>query len=219
MGQGGTGGAGARQSDPRRPSTPKSSRSLAAVVPQGLAISVVDINDPHRCTKMSTDETVAAAYRDHAAAIRGKALQLTRDPELAADITQEAFLRLFLEVQAGRAPDNIAAWLYRTSANLIVSRARRTAVAHRFAPRLLRDDEPVQPEAIAVLRETREEVNRVLSSLSTTDRAALILAAHGATGLEIADRLGRSHVAARTLLSRARGRLRTAAAGATPFAA
>jgi len=167
---------------------------------------------------MSTEEKVAAAYRDHAAAIRGKALKLTRDPEAAADVTQEAFLRLFAEAQAGRMPDNVVAWLYRTSANLIASRARRAAVADRFAPRLLRDDEPSQPEAVVVLRETRQEVRSVLASLSGTDRAALLLAANGATGLEIADRLGRSHDAARTLLSRARGRLRTAAASTTPFA-
>jgi RNA polymerase sigma factor (sigma-70 family) len=152
-----------------------------------------------------------ASFRDHASAIRGKALQMTRDPEVAADVTQEAFLRLFVEAQAGRLPDNVGAWLHRTSANLIVSRARHAAVEHRFAPRLVRYDGPAEPDAIAVLQEERHELEAALATLSATDRAALLMAAHGATGPEIARHLGRSHLATRTLLSRARRRLRTAA--------
>lgn len=158
----------------------------------------------------TVEKTVEGSYRDHAAAIRGKALQLTRDPEMAADVTQEAFLRLYLEARAGRMPDNVSAWLYRTSANLIISGARHAAVAHRLAPRLVNDDEPTQPEAIAVLRESHDELDAALARLPAPDRAALVLAAHGATGRELAHYLGRSPIAARTVLCRARRRLRTA---------
>ena len=88
----------------------------------------------HRCDPSAISEVIAAAFRDHSAAIHGTALRSTRDPELAADVTQEAFLRLVVEAQAGRFPDNVGGWLYRTSANLIISRARRAAVARRLAP-------------------------------------------------------------------------------------
>ena len=84
--------------------------------------------------------------------------------ELAEDETQEAFLRLFTEVQAGRIPDNVRAWLYRASANLVVSRARRAAVARRFAPSLVRFDGPAQPDALAVLSEEQEEVRLALDA-------------------------------------------------------
>jgi len=168
---------------------------------------------------VTNDEIIAQAYVDHAAAIRGKVLQMTRDPEVAADITQESFLRLFVETQAGRLPDNIGAWLYRTSSNLVVSRARHAAVAYKFAPRLVRDDEPAQPEAIAILHESQLEVRIRLSGLSSADRRALVLAAHGASGREIASDLGRSHMATRALLSRARGRLRQTAAEGVQVAA
>lgn len=157
---------------------------------------------------MSIEEVVEGSFRDHAAAIRGKALQMTRDPEVAADITQESFLRLYVEARAGRMPDNISAWLYRTSANLIVSRARHTAVAHRFAPRLVGDDRPAEPDAIAVLREAQDELVAILAMLPAQDRMALVMAAHGATGREIARRLGRSELATRAVLCRARRRLR-----------
>ena len=165
---------------------------------------------PPACPAEAIGEVVAAAFRDHAGAVQGVALRTTHDPELAADVTQEAFLRLLVEAQAGRIPDNVGAWLFRTSANLIVSRARRAAVARQHAPKLVRYDGPAEPDHIAVLREERNELRLALASLSATDRIALLMAAEGATGEEIACHLGRSHGATRTLLSRARGRLRTA---------
>ncbi len=158
----------------------------------------------------SGGQSIAAAFRDHSAAVRGNALRLTRDPEAAADVTQEAFLRLVLEAQAGRFPDNVGGWLYRTSANLIVSRARRAAVARRLAPRLLRSEGPAEPDAIAVLQEQHHELRTALATLSGVDRVVLLMAAHGATGEEIACHLGRTQGATRTLLCRARGRLRAA---------
>ena len=54
-------------------------------------------------------------------------------------------------------------------------------------------------------------LDSALARLSLADRTALVLAAHGATGEEIARRLGRSHAATRTLLSRARQRIRATA--------
>lgn len=168
-----------------------------------------------RITALGRDDTggqsIAAAFHDHSAAVRGNALRLTRDPELAEDVTQEAFLRLVLEAQAGRFPNNVGGWLYRTTANLIVSRARRAAVARRLAPRLLRSEGPMEPDAIAVLQEQHHELTAALASLSAVDRVVLLMAAHGATGEEIAGHLGRSQGATRTLLCRARGRLRAAA--------
>jgi len=171
-----------------------------------VVVPGTDARDPS-----ALNEMIAAAFRDHWAAIHGTALRATRDPELAADATQEAFLRLLTEGQAGRFPDNVGGWLYRTTSNLIVSQARRAAVARRLAPRLLRSDGPAEPDAIAILQEQHHELQIALASLSAVDRVALLLAAHGASGEEIARHLDRSRGATRTLLSRARGRLRTAA--------
>ena len=86
------------------------------------------------CAPAATGEVIAAAFRDHSAAIYGTALRSTRDPEIAADVTQEAFLRLVVEAQAGRLPDNVGGWLYRTSSNLIISRARHAARSARSWP-------------------------------------------------------------------------------------
>ncbi|MEO5940791.1 MAG: sigma-70 family RNA polymerase sigma factor [Candidatus Limnocylindrales bacterium] len=156
------------------------------------------------------NELVADAYRDHAAAIHGTALRSTRDPDIAADVTQEAYIRLLGEAQAGRFPKNVRAWLFRTSANLIVSRARRASVARRLAPRLLDWTGPAQPDEIVLDREDRRTLARALARLTTTDRMVLMLAANGLTGAELASALDRSPGATRTLLCRARIRLRAA---------
>jgi RNA polymerase sigma-70 factor (ECF subfamily) len=154
--------------------------------------------------------SITAAYEAHASAIYGLALRSTRDPELAADVTQEAFLRLITEGQRGRYPDNVGAWLYRNSSNLIISGARRASVARRFAPRLVSRDEPDGPESITLGQEQHRELVAALATLSVDDRLALVLSAQGAAGEEIATHLGRSHAATRTHLTRARARLRLA---------
>jgi RNA polymerase sigma-70 factor (ECF subfamily) len=160
----------------------------------------------------AVSDFIAAAYEQHEARIHGMLLGATRDPELAADVTQEAFLRLLGEARAGRYPDAPGAWLYRTASNLVVSRARRAAVARRFAPRLLRRDDTPDPESMALEHERSRSMHAVLATLPMTDRTALLMAAQGLTGEEIAAHLGKSHGATRTLLFRARERLRDAMA-------
>jgi RNA polymerase sigma-70 factor (ECF subfamily) len=153
-------------------------------------------------------DLVAAAFRDHWAMVRATALRMTRDPEVAADIAQDAFLRLVTETKAGRVPDHVGSWLYRTSSNLVISRARHAAVARRAEPALLRQDQPAEPHAIASMRERTTDLASALSRLPEVERRALLMAAEGASGEEMTATIGRSACATRTLLCRARKRLR-----------
>ncbi len=156
----------------------------------------------------AAEDLVTTAYLEHAAAIRGVAQRITRDPEVAADATQEAFLRLFVEIRAGRVPDNVPAWLYRTCSNLIISGARHETVVRRTAPRLVRLDTPGEPDAEVVQREQDTTVQRALATLPADYRSAVVMAAQGASSPDIARKLGRTDAATRTLLCRARSRLR-----------
>jgi DNA-directed RNA polymerase specialized sigma24 family protein len=87
-------------------------------------------SDPKRSQAMPVDGPgnppvcLETLYLAHSAALRGRLLALTRDPAVADDLASEAFLRLAVELAAGRAPD-ARAWLYRVGSNLVVSRARR----------------------------------------------------------------------------------------------
>ena len=151
---------------------------------------------------------IEAAWTAHRAPLVRRLTALTRDPEVAQDLAQEAFLRLTREVEAGRVPDDPAAWLHRVAANLAASRGRHLTVVDRRVGELARPDSPPTPEALAVQAETSAALRSALDELSSTDRDALLLAAHGYRGHEIAASLGRSPGATRTLLCRARTKIR-----------
>jgi len=68
--------------------------------------------------------------------------------------------------------------------------------------------EPRSPESIVVGGELAAQVEALVGELSTTERRAVLLAADGARGREIAAAVGRTPAATRTLLCRARAKLR-----------
>ncbi|MEO8470262.1 MAG: sigma-70 family RNA polymerase sigma factor [Chloroflexota bacterium] len=177
-----------------------------------MSSAIGQVGGPPTVGILYPDEFVTDAHRAHAAMAYAVALRATRDPELAEDVTQEAFVKLLVEARAGRYPDRAGAWLYRAVTNLVISRARRAAVARRLAPRLAEVIGPEEPDRIALRHEDRHELESALETLSVDERCALLMAADGASGLEIAARLGKSHGATRALICRARTRLRGQAA-------
>jgi RNA polymerase sigma-70 factor, ECF subfamily len=131
-----------------------------------------------------------------------------RDPDAAEDIVADAYLRLVGECRRNRVPDDVRGWLFRVAANLVVSRSRRRAVAFRFLPRLARHDTAEAADAPALRAERDRDLLAALDTLPADHRVALLLAAAGYNGHEIAAAIGRSESAVRTLLSRSRVRLR-----------
>ena len=137
---------------------------------------------------------------------------MTRDRDAAEDVAQEALVRLWLEIEAGRGPDNPAAWLRRVSSNLVISEARHAAVARRHAEgEAARPPEPIPSvEEEVEDRERGAALGAAMATLAPLDGEVIVLAAAGVSRARMAARLGRSEPAARTLLCRARGRLRRA---------
>jgi RNA polymerase sigma factor (sigma-70 family) len=168
---------------------------------------------PDLASGCADDALLTELYVAHAPGLTRWMTGYTRDAEVAADVVQEAFLRLARELQAGRRPDNAAAWLAQVARNLATSRARRASTATRFEPLLERPSTPEDP-AFAVLRTERADaVHAALADLRPVDRTALILAAEGHPNAEIAVQIGRTELATRALLCRARRRLRPVLAG------
>ena len=132
----------------------------------------------------------------------------TRHPDEAEDFCQEAFLRLYQELRAGRRPDDPAAWLRRVGLNLIISRARRVAVADRHA-HVMRAWDGGDPTMRTVLaRERFSEVRTAIGQLPTRYRPVVVRAADGGTSAELAQSLGLNEGTVRTRLHRARKMLR-----------
>ena len=159
-------------------------------------------------TGADSRSVVLAAYEEHRAAIYGFLLASTRDGELAAELLQETFARLLKAMRAGDAPLELRAWLFRVAGNLAVSAARRRQMVRRFAPWLVRRDTTASPEQDYLRQEEADQVHRQLAQLRPDDRVALLMAAHGCTTGEIAAALKRTELATRSLLCRARMRLR-----------
>jgi RNA polymerase sigma factor (sigma-70 family) len=155
----------------------------------------------------NADAFVAAAWTAFNHELFGFLVRSTRDEAAAEDLMQEAFLRLTTEVRDGRVPDNVRAWLYRVATNLAISRGRRVSTALRWLSRYgaaeARTTTP-SPEAGLLIRERNSAMERALDRLPTDARLALVLSGSGFSGRDIAETIGRSEVATRTLMSRAR---------------
>jgi RNA polymerase sigma factor (sigma-70 family) len=157
---------------------------------------------------------VEREYRSGHQALVRRLTVLTRDREEAADLAHEAFLRFAREVAAGRAPDQPGAWLYRVGANLAMSRGRHLAVAERRAGSLPEPAAAPAPEHVVVRAEMARALRSELGRLSGTERRAVVLAAQGYPPSEIAEAIDRSPGATRTMLCRARAKLRLRLAAA-----
>lgn len=167
-----------------------------------------------RPTVRADEAELAAIYEARRGEVYAFLLRMTHDPDEADDLVQETFIKLVREARAGRMPDEVRAWLYKVAANAAISRKRRSATWGRLVPRLLDRGEPERPEGEVVRHERDAAVLRVLDRLGPEARAALLMAAQGFSGHEIAEALKKSDGATRTLMCRARVDLRRMLASA-----
>ncbi len=139
------------------------------------------------------------------------AMQCLRDPDDAADVTQEAFLRLWR-----RGPDvddeRLAAWLTRVTHNLCIDHSRRAkTVRNRLGrpdPTAL-DELSTRPEQIDPAGDRRQEMLDALETLPAETRSIMLM--HYYQGLklrEIADMLGKNVNSLKVRIHRARKALR-----------
>lgn len=151
---------------------------------------------------------VTALYDAHQQDLYSFALTAAAEPSLADDVVQEAFLRLVGEVRKGRIPQNPGGWLYRVVANLIISQGRRRRTMLRLRPLERGPAVARSAEDESILRERYGDLWTGLRHLPAEGRVALLLAAQGVPGRDIAQVIGRSETTTRTILFRARRRLR-----------
>jgi RNA polymerase sigma-70 factor (ECF subfamily) len=152
--------------------------------------------------------SVLAIYDAHHRELASFISAIERDPRAAEDVLSETFLRLIEAIRRGRAPDQPRAWLYRVAANLVVDGGRHRTVVTRVLGRLVDHRTEPPPEDTYLRGELRREVWAALGELPVDARTALLLSAHGFSGREVASALDRTELATRSLICRARLRLR-----------
>jgi RNA polymerase sigma-70 factor (ECF subfamily) len=156
---------------------------------------------------------VEELFAKHHNEIYAYLLRMLRDTELAADLTQDAFVKAYRAYDALQKPENARAWLYQIAHRVALDDLRRRRII-RFVP-LVGEARTTAPSAEHLVMEARlsGDLQRALERIPPRQRSALLLAElHDLTGVELAAALGVSHVAARALLTRARESLRLALA-------
>lgn len=156
---------------------------------------------------------VEEIFAKHHGEIYAYLIRMVRDSELAADLTQDAFVKAYRAYDTLEKTENARAWLYQIAHRVALDHIRRQKIV-RFLP-WTGESRGAVPSAEHVVMETRlsGDLQRALERMPERQRAALLLAElHDLTGLELAAALGVSHVAARALLTRARESLRQALA-------
>ena len=156
---------------------------------------------------------VETLFAKHHGEIYAYLMRMMRDPEVAADMTQDAFVKAYKNYASLEKPENARAWLYQIAHRVALDEIRRRKII-RFLP-WTGESRGAAPAAEHRVMEGRfsGDMQRALARIPERQRAALLLAElHDLTGLELADALGVSHVAARALLTRARESLRQALA-------
>lgn len=127
------------------------------------------------------------------------------DAELAGDVVQEAFMRLY---RRGSLPDDPEAWLLSVAMNLFRnarsqrSRRRRLLTVERGGGAV--GDAPSAPDREAESGEARARVRAVLDRLPERERQLLLLRAEGYGYREIARALELNEASVGTLLARAK---------------
>ena len=167
---------------------------------------------------MTNDRATARAfverlYAAHHAEIYAYLARMVRDDELAADLTQEAFVKAYRAFDTLADPNRARAWLYQIAGRTALDELRRRKIV-RFVP-WTGESRGAAPSAeeLALRSRLSADLERALARIPARQRQALLLSElYDMTGLELAHALGVSHVAARALLTRGRESLRQALA-------
>lgn len=155
--------------------------------------------------------SVEQLYAAHHSEIYSYLCRMLRDDELAADLTQETFVKAYRAFDSLADLNRARAWLYQIAGRTALDELRRRRIV-RFVPWTGESrGSDASAEEQALRGRLSGEMERALAAIPVRQRNALLLAeVQDLTGLELAEAMGVSHVAARALLTRARESLRQA---------
>ena len=158
--------------------------------------------------RLALEELVRRTHRS----VYTCALRLVGNPDDAADVTQDVYLRVVRKLGGFRHEASFATWLNRVTTNVAMSalkrRTRRLTVEGGAVPSEARDlapDPAERAETIALAR----RLEGLVARLPETQRQVLVLRdIYGQSTDEVADAMGISPGAVKVRLFRARERLK-----------
>ena len=111
------------------------------------------------------EQAFGTLYQLHNKPVYSVCLRMTKDVSEAEDLAQEAFIRVFRNLNSFRGDSAFSTWLYRVAVNTVLMKLRR-----RKSRRELSLDEPVSSDASSPKREVGQDD---LNLRGTIDRIAL----------------------------------------------
>jgi RNA polymerase sigma-70 factor, ECF subfamily len=152
---------------------------------------------------------VEGLFAKHHGEIYAYLVRMLRDGELAADLTQDAFVKAYKNYDTLEKDENARAWLYQIAHRVALDELRRRKIVRMIPWSGEATGAAPSAERLAMDLRLSGPLERALAKIPERQRAALLLAElHDLTGLELAAAMGVSHVAARAILTRARESLR-----------
>jgi len=152
-------------------------------------------------------DRVSALFENHHEALYRYLVRLSGDPDVAADVAQETFVRVFEQPADARIA---RAWLFKVATNLVFERARTAARRRRLLDATgerTMGDPPPDPHDAVVAGDHRRVVVAAIAALSDKERMAVLMREEGFSHREIADAVGTTTGSVGTLLARALARL------------
>jgi RNA polymerase sigma-70 factor (ECF subfamily) len=179
----------------------------------------LDLAERHR---RGDDRAFEEVYARYAGMIYSLALRLAGDPDTAADLTQEVFLRIYRHLGTFRGRSSLKTWVYQVGLNQCRSRLGRARPEAQPLPEegtpaaavALRD--PGRgPESEALAADTGRRVGEALAALPLAFREAVVLRdIEGLAYEEIAALAGVPVGTVRSRIARGREQLRALLGGA-----
>jgi len=160
------------------------------------------------------EELIAGSYR----AVYTLALRLMRNPDDAAEATQEAYIRMVRSLKRFREVGAFPTWMFKIVSNVCMTEMKKRSKRDvPISTEAMVDPSPADAESDAVGRVFWEELEGSVRRLPEVYRSVVVLRdIYGMSGEETGDVLGISPGAVKVRLHRARKRLRDELAGQFP---
>jgi RNA polymerase sigma-70 factor (ECF subfamily) len=177
-----------------------------------------------RAAQTGDHDAFAQLVRAYDQSVLRLAMNLLRSPEDARDVYQEAFLRVYRNLDKFRFDCSFHTWLYRIVTNLCLDQMRRRKVRKEEPTVFTTSGEPVDridavqeqrvdgdPQRRLFSGQVRQRVKEVLDELTARERMVFELRHYQGLRLRrIGEILGTSEEAAKNCLFRATQKMRTA---------
>jgi RNA polymerase sigma-70 factor (ECF subfamily) len=180
---------------------------------QGVDAGPDDRELAARCLRqdMSSCEEL---YRRHSSRLYNVAYRMTGNAADADDLLQEIFLQVFRRLDSFRGESALGTWMYRLAVNCCLDHVRSKAGQQQKATAFIEDLDGVEPTAAGSWRPDtvldRMELERAIAKLPPSYRAAFVLYdVEGREHHEVGEMLGIAVGTSKSLVHKARRRLRT----------